>query len=390
MTTKAILLGSALALGALPAMAQDTIKIGAIFPLSGPNAQFGNSSVNGMRLALERMQEETDGIADRVELVVTDVPAPGDAPAATQRLINNDGVVGLIGSFSSSITLAASEITERAQVPMISHSFADQITERGYEYIFQISSKGSAIGAAQLNHAVEIAEAEGVDVSSIAILYEDTSYGTAQAAGIRDAAAEAGIEVAVDQGYPLGISDVSPLINSVRRAEPDIVFPVSYLNDSLLIVRTMRQQGLSTPVVGGAAGYIIPAFKDGLGEFTENVFSVAPANYDYVPEINADYEEAHGTFMPHEALMYGAALQHMITAIEEADSTDPVEIRDAISALEYCDGFASGLPGECIAFDETGATTTGFPIFVQWRGDDIVTVYPPESAREEPIWATAD
>ncbi|MGI3168315.1 ABC transporter substrate-binding protein [Pseudooceanicola sp. C21-150M6] len=380
----------AVALLAPVAAQADPVKIGLLFPLSGPTAQFGQNSKNGIELALEMMKERGAALADDVELVIADAPSPGDAPAAVQRMINEDGVLGVIGSFSSSITLAASELTERAEVPMITHSFADQITGRGFEYIFQVSNKATTYGAAQLDQAVAIAEAAGDTVSKIAILYEDTAYGTAQAGGLRAAAEKAGIEVVMDEAYPLGITDAAPLVNAIRRGEPDLVFPVSYLNDSLLIIRTMRQQGLSTPVIGGAAGYIIPAFKEGLGEYTEDVFSIAPTNYDLSPDIAARYEEDHGVFMAHEALMYGAAFEHLVKAISEAGTDDTAEIRDAIASLENCEGFATGLPGGCTAFDDTGLTSVATPIFVQWRGDGLVTVYPPESAKAEPIWPEAD
>lgn len=370
------------------AHAEDPIKIGVVLPLSGANAQFGQNSRWGVELALEQLRasEGEGGLSRQVELVFADVPTPGDAGAAVQRLIAQDHVVGLIGSFASSITLAASEVAERAEVPMITHSFADQITERGFSYIFQVSPKASTFGDAQLNYALEIAKGAGVEVKDIAIVFEDTAYGSAQAAGVRDAAHKAGIEILVDEAYPLGIADASRLVNLMRRSEADIIFPVSYLNDSLLIIRTMRQQGVTAPAVGGAAGYIIPDFKKGLGEFAEGVFSVSPANYDAVSDINEIYHERHGVFIAHEAIMYGAALQHMIKAIEAAGSAEPAEVRDAIATLKYCDGFAVGIPGGCTSFDEKGLTNTAKPIFVQWRGDELLTVYPAENATADPEW----
>src|SRR5690606_5234651 len=153
---------------------------------------------------------------------------------------------------------------------------------------------------------------------------EDTAYGTAQAAGIRQAAKKAGVEVTIDDAYPLGITDVAPLINKLRRSDAQVVFPVSYFNDALLIIRTMRQQKIDLPVVGGAAGYIVPDFQKGLGEYAEDVYSIAPANYDALPEQAARYKEKYGVFMPHEALMYAAALEHMVEAVKIAGTTDPL------------------------------------------------------------------
>lgn len=374
------------------APAAEPVKIGVLVPLSGSTSQFGINTRNGVELALEDIKAAggIKSLGADVELVYADVPAPNAAAAAVQRLVSQDKVVGIVGSFVSSTTLAASEVTERLGVPMITHSFADQITSRGYKYIFQVSNKASTIGQKQFDYAVEIAKRAGKPITKAAILYEDTAYGTAQAKGLRDAAAAAKIPVVLDESYPLNVTDASPLVNKIRASGADLVFPVSYFNDALMIIRTMKQQKLDIPTVGGAAGYIVPDFKKGLGEFTEGVFSIAPANYDNAPAIAARYKAKHGVFMAHEALMYGAAFQHMVKAIDEAKSRDPDKIRDAIAKLKKCDGFSAGLPGGCTAFDANGLTSVAFPIFVQWKGEDIATVYPPEAAKAPPVWHGKD
>jgi branched-chain amino acid transport system substrate-binding protein len=377
-----------LALPASVAGAADAVKIGILVPLSGPTAQFGINIRNGVELALEDVKAAggIKSLGADVELVYADVPAPSAAASAVQRLISQDGVVGVIGSFVSSITLAASEVTERAGVPMITHSFADQITGRGYKFIFQVANKASTFGEKQFDDAIDLAKRAGTPVSKVAILYEDTAYGTAQAKGLRDAANKRGVNIVLDESYPLNLTDAAPLVNKLRASGAELVFPVSYFNDALLIIRTMRQQKLDIPIVGGAAGYIIPDFKKGLGEFAEGVYSIAPANYDAIPSLAARYKAKYGTFMAHESLMYGAAFEHMVKAIDQAKSRDPEKIRDAIASLRKCDGFSAGLPGGCTAFDANGLTSVAFPVFVQWRGDDLVTVFPPDVAKAHAIW----
>jgi branched-chain amino acid transport system substrate-binding protein len=378
-------LSALLALGSVPAaQAADPVKIGVVLPLSGANAKFGATSRNGIELALKGINE-AGGIAGLdgapVELVYADVPSPNAAGSAVQRLISRDGVVGVIGSFSSSITIAGSEITERAGIPWITHAFSDKITGRGYKNIFQITPTGSTFGKAQFNDALAILNTPEHPVKKVAILYEDTAYGTSQAGGLREAAQAAGVEIVVDEAYPLGITDVTPLVNKLRASQPDMVFPVSYLNDSLLIIRGMRQQGLDIPTIGGAAGYVIPDFQKGLGELAEGVYSISPTNYDLVPEQAAQYQAAYGEFMTQEAQSYAAALELMVDAISDAGSTDPKAIRDQIADNDYCEGFVAGTPGGCPQFDETGINVKAIPVFVQWQGADLVTVYPPELAK---------
>ncbi len=366
------------------AQAAESVNIGVILPLSGPNAQFGINARNGIEMALQDLKPTLKDLD--VKLVYADVPAPNAAGAAVQRLISQNQVVGVVGAFVSSITLAASEVTERAGIPMITHSFADQITNRGYRYIFQVAPQATTFGEKQFQYSMDLAAKAGVKLERIAIFYEDTAYGTSQSEGIRKAAAKAGVQVVIDDGYPLGITDVAPLVNKLRRSDAQVVFPVSYFNDGLLIIRTMRQQRITMPVIGGAAGYIVPDFQKGLGEYAEDVFSIAPANYDSLPGVADRYKKQHGVFMAHESLMYGAALQHLIASIQQAKSDDPEKIRDAVAALKMCDGFAAGLPGGCTAFDEKGLTSTAYPLFVQWRGDDLVTVFPEEAAKASARW----
>ena len=373
----------------LPVQAQEVVNIGIIQPLSGPNAQFGTNALHGSEMVVEAINA-AGGIKSmggaKVQLVVADVPSPNAAPAATQRLVSQNEVAGVVGAFISSITLSASEITERAGVPLITFAFADQITERGYDYVFQVTPKGSTFGKDQLGYTVAIGEAAGTEIDKIAILYEDTAYGTAQAAGLRAEAEARGIEIVMDEAYPLGITDASALVNKLRASDAEVVFPVSYLNDSLLIIRTMRQQGLTIPAIGGAAGYVIPNFKEGLGDLAENTLSVASAAGDAIPEISAAYKQKYGSFMTHEAVAFAAATDAMIQAIEIAGTDDPDAVRDALDALEYCEGFAKGMPGGCINFDENGHNSVTYPIMVQWRGDEPVTVYPPSDATTDPIW----
>ncbi|MEW6123659.1 MAG: ABC transporter substrate-binding protein [Pseudomonadota bacterium] len=379
----------AFSLFAEPVRAAEDVVVGVIQPLSGPNAQFGIGAQRGTELAAE-MINAAGGIKSlggaKIKLVAADVPTPNTAASTTQRLISQNGVSAVVGAFVSSTTLAASEVTERAQIPLVTFAFADQITGRGYDYIFQVSPKGTVFGEAQFDYATAIAKKAGEKIDKVAILYEDTAYGTAQAKGLRDAAKKAGVEIVLDEAYPLGITDVSPLVNKLRASGAQIAFPVSYLNDSLLIIRALRQQQIDMPVIGGAAGYIIPDFKKGLGDYAEGVLSVAAASGDLIPELAQKYKEKYGSFITHEAIIHAAALDAVAQAMEKAKSSDPQKVRDALATLDTCTGLAEGVPGGCIKFDKTGLNTSAFPVFVQWRGAEPVTVYPPQAAKADPIW----
>lgn len=372
------------------ARAQSAVNVGVILPLSGANAQFGINSRNGIELVADQINEAggieaLDGA--QINLIVADATSnPTQAATTAQRLISQNSVVAVLGAFASSLTLAISEVTERRRIPMLTMSFSDVITDRGFSSIFQIVSPGSEIGRATFDYTVALAQLNGASLERIAIMYEDTAYGTSQSAGLRAAAGDAGIEVVMDEAYPLGITDVSPLINQLRGSGAQVVFPVSYLNDSLLIVRTMRQQGLSIPAVGGAAGYIIPDFRDGLGELSDGVLSISPANYDQRPDLTEAFRERYGYFMVHEALEHAACMGVLAQALESAASTDPTAVRDAIASGTFDTGWPTAMPGDRVEFDDMGRNPHAVPLMVQWQEGELVTVYPEEFAKGEATW----
>src|SRR5215510_9739544 len=366
------------------------VNVGVIQPLSGANAQFGINSRNGIELVADEINA-AGGIkalgGAKINLVVSDATSnPTLAPAVAQRLITQNELTAVIGAFSSSLTLVISEVTARADIPFLTQAFADEITGRGLESVFQVTPKASVTGRAQVNYTIAIAEAAGSKIEKIAIMYEDTAYGVAQSRGLRRAAKDANIEVVMDQPDPLGITDVTPLIDKLRASGAQATFPLSYLNDSLFIVRAMRQQRITVPVIGGAAGYIIPDFEKGLGEFAENVLSISPTNYDLAPALTDPFRKRFGFFMVHEAIESAATLDVLVQAIERAKSAKPKAVTEALHAGRFEGGWTKALPGGAVQFDQTGLNTLLVPIMVQWRKKELVTIWPKDLAKASAVW----
>lgn len=392
---RTVLAGSAALIAApwvvSPARAQaKQVNIGVIMPLSGANAQFGINSRNGIELVADEINA-AGGIkalgGAKVNLIVADATStPTTAGTVAQRMISQNEVTAILGAFASSLTIAISEVTERRDIPLLTMSFADQITGRGFKNIFQVVAKASALGKAQLDYTVAIAQAAGTKIDKIAIMYEDTAYGTAQAGGLRAAAKAANIELVMDDAYPLGITDTTPLINKLRASGAQAVFPVSYLNDSLLLIRTMRQQRITIPAIGGAAGYVIPDFEKGLGEFAEGVLSIAPANYDLDTSLTDRFRKRFGYFMVHEALEHAVALDVLVQAIEKAKSAKAEDVTMALRGGKFTGGWTNAMTGGAVQFDSTGLNTASIPVMVQWRKKELVTVWPKDVAKGTAEW----
>ena len=387
-------LGAAALAASLPGRAlaaPSEINVGVILPLSGANAQFGINSRQGLELAADEINA-AGGIkamgGARLKLIIADATSqPTTAATVAQRLITQNRCVAIIGAYASSLTLAVSEVTERRGIPLLTMSFSDVLTERGFKHIFQVVSKGSVLGRAQYDYAASVV-AGASDIKKIALLYEDTAYGTSQAVGVRNAAKAAGAQIVLDEAYPLGITDVTPLISKLRGSDAQIVFPISYLNDSLLIIRVMRQQRLTVPIVGGAAGYVIPDFAKALGQYSEAVLSIAPANYDQAPEYTERYRKRFGTFMPHEALEHAVCAGVLAQALEVAASDKPEAVSQALRAQKYDQGWAGVMSGGGVHFDANGLNTMAQPIMVQWQKGELVSVWPQALAKGRVITAS--
>ena len=182
LTRRSVLATGAAAL-AMPALtgrgfAQEAVNVGVIVPLSGANAQFGINSRNGIQLVADEINAN-GGIKSmggaQINLVIADATSnPTQAATVAQRMMSQDNVVAVLGAFASSLTLAISEVTERRGVPLLTMSFSDQITDRGFQNVFQIVSPGSQIGAATFDFTRALAQEAGQTLEKIAIMYEDT------------------------------------------------------------------------------------------------------------------------------------------------------------------------------------------------------------------------
>lgn len=380
---------------ALPLAAQaqpKPVNVGVILPLSGGNAQFGINSRQGIELVAEELNAAggLQGLGGaKVKLIVADsTSAPANAATVAQRMIAENDCCAIIGAYASSLTLAIQEVTERRRVPLLTMSYSDQITGRGFKNVFQVTAKGSVIGRAQLNYAVELAGGKA-KVDKVALMYEDTAYGTSTAAGLRQAAKDAGITIVMDEAYPLGITDVTPLINKLRASQAQMVFPISYLNDSLLIVRALRQQRINLPIVGGSAGYVIPDFAQALGDFSEGVLSICSANYDQDTATAERYRKRYKTLMVHEALENAVAMDVLAQAINAARSARPEDIARALRATTFTQGWVKAMTHGQVRFDAAGLNVHAEPVMVQWQNRELVTVWPRAFAKGQLITRNA-
>jgi branched-chain amino acid transport system substrate-binding protein len=372
------------ALGAVPlrSRAADPVNIGGLYPATGSMAQIGQGCVAAAKLAVD-MVNEAGGIKSlggaKLNLIISDVQSDTTVTRTeTDRLIAGNKLSALHGCYASALTLIASEVAERAKVPLLTGSSTDQLN-KGRSYTFTPFARASQFAKAQLQMSKLIAERP-----KVAVIFENTAFGTATSNGLRELAPGEGVEIVLFEPYSAGFADASPLINKVRASGATALFSVSYLNDLILIVRTVKQVGLNIAINGGSGGFVIPDFYKNVGELAEGLQGVAHWNHDMddnAQKANAAYRQRTGEFLFEYAGGLVAQTFMIADALERAQSADPQKVRDALAALDVSSGYAAMCPGGKVKFGPDGKNIYAHPIGVQWQKGDLASVFPAADAR---------
>src|SRR5262249_17638724 len=379
--------GGAIAAGAFGAYplrgwAADPVNIGGLYPVTGNFAQIGQACVNAAKLAVE-MVNEAGGVKSlggaKLNLIISDVQSDTTVTRTeTDRLISSNKLSAIHGCYASALTLIASEVAERAKVPLLTGSSSD-LLNKGRTYTFTPFARASQFAKAQLQMARLVS-----DKPKVAVIFENTAFGTATSNGLKEQAPGEGVEIVLFEPYSAGFADAGPLLNKVKGSGADMLFSVSYLNDLILIVRTVKQIGLKIGINGGSGGFVVPDFYKNVGTLAEGLQGVAHWNHDSddnAQKVNAEYKKRYGEFL----FEYGGGLVAqtfmIVDALEHAQSADPQKVREALSTLDVSSGYAAMAPGGKVKFGPDGKNVYGHPVGVQWQHGDLASIFPKEDAR---------
>jgi branched-chain amino acid transport system substrate-binding protein len=387
--------------GIAPTAAQTSeVKIGLIAPMSGPWARQGDLMVKGANLAIENINQ-AGGIKSlggaKLKLIVFDA---GDsvekAKNAAQRMIAQEpDLIGATGAWLSSFTLGVTEVTERAELPLLTLSYSDQITARGFKYVFQTSPTGGAQANSALPALVKLAEgASGKRPKSVAIVMDNTAAPVSFAKPMREGGIEKlGLKLVVDETFTPPLSDATPLIQKVRSSRPDflLLLPTAIPDDKMCLEK-LHEFGLGrgrVPVISNGAHIGAPDMLKNLGkDLLEGVMTIvanwgAKGQEDIIKEFVAKTGEP---WITQDSLSTYGDVLILKEALETAGAADRRKVAEAIRKMDTVDGPARYFPGGRVKFDENGRRVGADVVVVQWQSGVPVTVYPPASAVAEPIW----
>jgi branched-chain amino acid transport system substrate-binding protein len=312
-------------------------------------------------------------------LIISDVQSDTTVTRTeTDRLITGNKLSAIHGCYASALTLIASEVAERAKVPIITGSSSDQLN-KGRTYTFTPFARASQFAKAQLQMAKLVSEN-----AKVAVIFENTAFGTSTSNGLKELAPAEGVEIVMFEPYSAGFTDASPLINKVKASGANTLFSLSYLNDLILIVRTVKQVGLNIAINGGSGGFVMPDFYKNVGKPAEGLQGVAHWNHDVsedAQKVNVEFKKRTGEFAFEYAGGLVAQTFMLADALERAGSADPQKVREALSTLDVSSGYAAMAPGGKVKFGPDGKNIYGRPVGVQWQNGDLASVFPKEDAR---------
>ncbi|MFX0543519.1 ABC transporter substrate-binding protein [Roseovarius sp. S4756] len=380
-------------LGAQAASAE--VTFGALYPFSGQLALLGEESARGLELAVDEMNAAGGVQGEQVVLERGDAVDNNQAIGEARRLISREGVKAIFGTYSSSRSIAASQVAELSGIPYFElGAVADEVTGRGLKYLFRVNPTAEDMAATITDMIVDkVAPAAGKEPGDlkIGIIHEDSSYGTSVAAHQEAFSEEKGLNIVTTQAYPASTVDMSSIVLDLKQRGIDVVLQTSYQNDSVLFLQQANEADFKPlAIIGGGGGYSMQPTAEAVGEdvidgVLNTDFTQYIVNKEFTPGIDdflSAYQEKYGSEprSGHSLTNYVGAMA-VLQALNEADGFDADTIIETVSAIDIPEGTTAA--GYGVKFGENNQNERARMMGLQWQDGKLVTVYPDDAAAAE-------
>jgi branched-chain amino acid transport system substrate-binding protein len=382
------------------------VKIGVLFPLTGNAAAAGQASKAAVEVAAEIIngkhpelgniplaaEEGLPGLGGaKLELIFVDHQGnPSVAQQQALRLVSQEKVNVLFGAYQSSCSLTATAVGERYGIPfMVGDSAALNITGRGFKWVYRVTPIASDYASTYMRFFADMKK-QGKTVNSIAIVNENTDYGTSVADAVEAEAKKSGINVAIRVPYSANATDVGPQVLQLKEKKPDAVIFISYTSDSILYMKTMRNLDYLPPmVIGDDSGFSDPSFIPAVFDIAQGAMNRSawdigkPGSTTY--KINEMYKAKTGRDLDDTSARNMQAMLALGEALNRAGSTDPEKIRDALAKTDLKPAqLMMGYNG--IKFDQTGQNILAATYLIQLKDKAYKLVWPDSAAEAKLEW----
>jgi len=323
----------------------NTLLVGHVASKTGDTATFGTSADKGIRLALDEINKAGPVLGKTVDVITEDDNSKSDeAKTATEKLINRDHVVAVLGEIASSRSIAMAPVCQEAKIPMLSPGSTNPKVTQAGDYIFRACFIDPFQGQAMAEFAVKNLKAK-----KYAILYANNSD---YSVGLRDyfkqAADKLGATETVESSYAEKSDvDFRSQLTKIRDSNPDVVVATGYYEEAGKIAKQARELGIKVPIIGGDGWDSDKLIQIG-GEALDGCYFTnhyapdedRPAVKDFVAAFKAKY---NGETPDAMAILGYDAMKLLVDAIKRAGSTDGAKIRDALAATKDFPGAAGSI-----------------------------------------------
>jgi branched-chain amino acid transport system substrate-binding protein len=327
-----------------PEPAAGSIRIGVITSLSGRHSAFGLAHHRGLTIALQELNAKGGVLGLPVELVTyDDRSTPEGAVLALNRLLEDDKVSAVIGSYSSDSTVPLVPVVTAKRVPLVVPSASsDKVLEPRSPWVFRLCASSSESAGAM----VDFLKNHGAP-KTIALVYENTSFGQSEAAAMRRLAAASGMTVVDEEAYSAGTLSFLPILQAIKQKKPEVIHFASYLLDAKTLMFQSRLADLNPRYFTAAgSGFSAPEFlseETGAGKDAE--YTIATAQW--IPQVtwpgakgfDEKFALAYGSHPAYHAMQAYSALKVIAAAIQQGASAEPAAIRDALRAIRLDTSF---------------------------------------------------
>ncbi|MBW2604154.1 MAG: ABC transporter substrate-binding protein [Deltaproteobacteria bacterium] len=378
-----------------PAVAENVVKVGNIIPLSGPSASVGQQGKNAREMAVAEINA-AGGIKSlggaQLKMIYADSESkPEKGVAEAERFINTEKVHVLTGCWNSAVSYPTSAVAERYGIPFIVPvSVADKITDQGFKTVFRIAAKDSWWTRDQFAFLKDMEKEFNTTVKNLAFVYENGDWGKGFAGQWVELAKKSGYKVVLDEPYPSTSTDLSPVVQKIKRARPDVLMLVSNAADAILLTNTLAEYKVKLKaVIASGGGHADPSFLKAAGKNAKYIFDIVEWETDVnktgAKEANEKYKAEYGYNLTGEAVDAYLATYVLKDALERAGSLDPAKIRDALASTNLADSPGMIVGYDAVEFDKTGQNKHASLVMVQindlGKGLERITVWPKSARR---------
>jgi branched-chain amino acid transport system substrate-binding protein len=394
------------AFAATTARAAETVKIGVLMPLTGNAAAAGQASKAAIEVATDIVNNAhpelgnlplaaTAGLPNlggaKLDVIFVDHQGnPSTAQQLATQLITQDKVNALLGAYQSSCTFTATPVAERYGIPfMVGDSAALNITTRGFKYVFRATPIATDYARTYMRFFADMKK-QGKKIDSIAIVNENTDYGTSVGDAIEAEAKKDNMTVAIRIPYSASSTDVSAQVLQLKQKNPDVVIFISYTADSILYMKTMKSLDYKPQMIlGDDSGFSDPSFIPAVEDIAQGVMNRSawaigkPGST--TDKINQMYKAKTGRDLDDTSARNMQGFFALAYAINRAGSTDPEKVRAALAATDLKpDQLMMGYQG--IKYDSTGQNILASTYLIQLQGKQYQLVWPQSAATATLQW----